>query len=698
MTTKRNVLAVDAHSAPSGGDPGRSERGRVANGLLSAEQLIHAFRIMYLARSIDEKSMILLKQGKILFHISGPGHEACQIAAAMALKPGYDWAYPYYRDLAFALQLGETPYEIFLESMHRVGGPSSNGRQMPSHYGSIPLRIPAQSSPTGTQFLQAVGTAMGAVKEGTDEVVYASSGEGATSEGEFSEALNWASRGKYPVVFLIQNNKYAISVPVKDQIAGGSISALLSGYPNLARFHVDGTDFVESYRAARDAVAYARAGKGPSLIEADVVRLFPHSSSDDPKKYMSAEEIDHNRQRDPLPKYEEFLLDSAVLTSAEMDEIKREAKEEVNSAADRAEAQPTPAADTAERNVFSPVVRVLRENFSEPEHAGKRVVMVDAINHALNEEMKRNPKMLVYGEDVAGSKGGVFTATKGLTEAFGDERVFNSQLAEASIVGTAIGLAIRGFKPVVEIQFGDYIWPAFMQFKDELVHLRYRSDGNFSCPVVVRVAVGGFIRGGLYHSQSIEGFFAHMPGLWIAMPSNAADAKGLLKTACREDNPVLFCEHKGLYRQGFASSPEPNEDFLLPFGVAKIKKEGSDITLVAWGMMVQRSIEAAKKLEAGGVSVEIIDLRTICPWDRETVLGSVKKTGKVLIVHEDTRTGGFGAEIGTVIAERCFQWLDAPIMRVAAKDAPIPFAPALENAILPQESDITTALQRLAAY
>jgi len=698
MTAKKNVMTVHKLESSPHWDSTHVKISHASNGQLTNAQLIQAFRTMYLSRSIDEKSMLLLKQGKILFHISGPGHEACQIAAAMALKPGYDWAYPYYRDLAFALQYGSTAYEIFLESMHRLGGPSSNGRQMPSHYGNKALRIPAQSSPTGTQFLQAVGTALGAVKEGKDEVVYVSSGEGATSEGEFSEALNWASREKVPVVFMIQNNGYAISVPVKDQIAGCSIYELSQGYPDLCRFHIDGTDFAASYRAAQEAVHHARAGKGPSLIEADVVRLFPHSSSDDPKKYMTPDVIERNRQSDPLPKLERMILDSDALSKEELDRLKAEVKREVEEAADRAELQPSPAADTAERNVFSPNIIVSKNNFEEPRHEGKTIVMVDAVNHALHEEMKFNPKMLVYGEDIAGSKGGVFTATKGLTAAFGEDRAFNSQLAEASIVGTAIGLAIRGFKPVVEIQFGDYIWPSFMQFKDELVQLRYRSDGVFSCPVVVRVAVGGYIRGGLYHSQSIEGFFAHMPGLWIAMPSNAADAKGLLKTACREENPVLFCEHKGLYRQGFASSPEPDENYLLPFGLASVKKEGSDVTIVTWGMMVQRSLEAAKKLEGYGVSVEVIDLRTICPWDKEAVLSSVKKTGKVLIVHEDTRTGGFGAEIGSVIAEECFQWLDAPIMRVAAKDAPIPFAPALENAVLPQENDIVSALKKMAEF
>ena len=698
MTTKKHVLTVHQHDFAAERAAKSVSVGPHLRHGLEREELLRAFRTMFTARSMDEKAMIMLKQGKVHFHIGGPGHEACQVAAAAALRPGHDWAYPYYRDLAFALHYGSTPYEIFLESMHRLGGPSSNGRQMPSHYGDKALRIPAQSSPTGTQFLQAVGTAMGAVKEGTDEVVYVSSGEGATSEGEFSEALNWACRARYPVVFLIQNNGYAISVPVKDQIAGGSIADLVSGYPNLLRFHVDGTDFQSSFEAMREAVTHARAGVGPSLIEADVVRLFPHSSSDDARKYLVAEELERNKLRDPLPKMERRLLEEGLLSDIELEELKSEVKKEVDEAAERAESQPSPPAETAERNVYSPNVVVQSETELRPAREGKNIVMVDAINHALHEEMAFNPKMLVYGEDVAGSKGGVFTATKGLTAAFGETRAFNSQLAEASILGTAIGLAIRGFKPVVEIQFGDYIWPSFMQFKDELVQLRYRSDGNFSCPVVVRVAVGGYIRGGLYHSQSIEGFFAHMPGLWIAMPSNAADAKGLLKTACREENPVLFCEHKGLYRQGFASTPEPDEHYLLPFGKAKVKNEGSDVTVVAWGMMVQRSIEAAKKLERKGVKVEVIDLRTINPWDKETVLASVKKTGKVLVVHEDTRTGGFGAEISAVIAEECFHWLDGPVTRIAAKDAPIPFAPALEAAILPQEGDITSALEKLAAF
>ncbi len=666
--------------------------------LLTKDELIFAYQKMLLARFIDEKEMNLLKQGKILFHISGPGHEAIQVAVAMAMKPSYDWAYPYYRDLAFSLAYGSTAQEIFCENMHRIEGPSSHGRQMPSHYGNKNLRIVGQSSPTGTQYLQAVGTAMGSVKEKNDEVTYVSSGEGATSEGEFWEAVNWAAREKFPVIFCVQNNGYAISVPVEEQIAGGSLYKLLNGYPNLRRFRIDGTDFVESFKAAKEAVEYCRAGNGPAFIEAECVRLFPHSSSDDPKKYRSAEEIAQDKLKDPLPKFEQFLLDQKIIDQKEIERIRKEIKKEIEDASDYAEAAESPTADTVERNIFSPNVIVSKDGFAEPEHSGKNIVLVDAINHALHEEMKRNPKMIVYGEDVADNKGGVFSATKGLTNTFGIDRCFNSPLAEASIVGTAIGLAVRGFKPVVEIQFGDYIWPAFMQIKDELVHMRYRTDGDWSCPVIIRVAVGGYIRGGLYHSQSIEGIFTHIPGLWVAFPSNAADAKGLLKTAIREENPVLFCEHKGLYRQQFAATLEPSDDYCLPFGVASVKRAGNDITIVTWGFMVQRSIEAARKLEEKGISVEVIDLRTLIPWDKETVFNSIKKTGKVLVVHEDTKTGGFGAEIATSIAEECFEYLDAPLARVAALDAPIAFAPALESAILPQEYHITSALEKLAAY
>ena len=667
--------------------------------MLSREQIVQAYKNCVSARLIDSKILVLLKQGKVFFHIGGSGHEVAQTATALAMKPGHDWAYPYYRDLAFSLQFGYSIEEIMLEALHRKGGPSSNGFAMPFHYGHKKWRIIAQSSPTGTQYLQAVGTAMGAVKDGRDEVVYVSSGEGATSEGEFHEAVNWASREKLPVIFLIQNNGFAISVPIKDQVSGASVYELVKGYSGLHRYKVDGCDFHSMYEAAAECVAKARNGDGPSLIDAHTVRLLPHSSSDDHRKYRDHKELEEDLKKDPIPRFEKFLVDQGYLQTADFPMLKQEIQARIDAAVDSAEEQQLPDVNDLERFVYSPRTVVPASNFVEPEHRGPTVVMVDAINHALAEEMEYNPKMLIYGEDVAGSKGGVFTATRGLTSRFGYDRVFNSPLAEASIVGTAFGLAIRGFKPNVEIQFGDYIWPAFMQIRDEVATLRFRSYDHWSCPMVIRVAVGGYIHGGLYHSQSIESFFTHIPGLRVVFPSNAADAKGLLKTACREEDPVIFCEHKGLYRQSFAASPEPGSDYLLPFGVAKIKKIGEDCTIITWGMLVQRSLDASKKIEGQyDVSVEVIDLRSLNPLDHETILNSVRKTGKALIVHEDTLTSGFGAEIAAIIASEAFQSLDAPVQRVAAKDAPVPYGPELEAAMLPQESDIINALDRLVRY
>lgn len=697
--SKAKMVKAEQKGGGSNGS-GVEVENRTALGTLTAEQLLATYKNCVTARLIDQKILVLLKQGKVFFHIGGSGHEVAQTATALAMKPGYDWAYPYYRDLAFSIQFGYTIEEIMLEALHRKGGPSSNGYAMPFHYGHKRLRIIAQSSPTGTQFLQAVGTAMGAVKDGKDEVVYVSSGEGATSEGEFHEAINWASRGRFPVIFLIQNNKFAISVPVKDQLAGESVYNMTRGYEGLHRYRVDGCDFKAMYEIAAEAVANARAGKGPALIEADTVRLLPHSSSDDQRKYRTEAELAEDRKKDPIPRFEKLLTELGVASEDDFPRIKQEIQEHIDRAAEWAEAQPLPPVEELEQYVYSPRIVVPKAGFVEPEHKGPNVVMVDAINHALAEEMARNPKMLIYGEDVAGNKGGVFTATKGLTAKFGEDRVFNSPLAEASIVGTAFGLAVRGdYKPVVEIQFGDYIWPAFMQIRDEVAMLRFRSYNQWACPMVIRVAVGGYIHGGLYHSQSIDGFFTHIPGIHVVFPSNAADAKGLLKTACREENPVLFCEHKGLYRQGFASSPEPDENYLIPFGLAKVKKSGDDVTVITWGMLVQRSLDAARRVEEKyGAGIEVIDLRTLIPLDKETILTSVKKTGKVLIAHEDTLTGGFGAEIAAIIATEAFERLDAPILRVAAKDTPVPYGPELENAMLPQEADIVAALEKLVRY
>ncbi len=662
------------------------------------ERLRRAYRLMLTSRFLDEKQLRLLKQGKSFFQIGGSGHEAAQVAAALALRPGCDWAFPYYRDQSFVLAYGITIRELLLASLHRAGDPATGSRQMPCHWGNQSARIVTQSSPTGTQFLQAVGTALAVKKEKADEVVYVSSGEGATSEGEFFEAVNWAARELLPVVFFIQDNKYAISVPVALQTAGGSVFEAVRGFTGLHRMECDGTDFYQTFSSMESAVHLARTGKGPSLIAAHVVRLLPHSSSDDHKKYRSEEELEREKLRDPLPRFARSLLENGILEEQEDTDLKFEIKKEIESESDWAEKQSLPDPSTVGLHLYGIMHRMTSKAETPSTGTGSLVVMVDAINHALDEELDRNQKMVMFGEDIADKKGGVFTATKGLSTKYGANRVFNSPLAEASIVGVAIGMAMKGWKPVVEIQFGDYIWPAFMQIRDELATIRYRSNGTWSCPLVIRVPVGGYIHGGMYHSQSIESFFTHIPGIRIVYPSNAADAKGLLKTAIRGDDPVLFLEHKGLYRQGYAAAQEPPEDFLLPFGQAAVRKEGADATIVTYGYLVQQSLEAARILEIKGVSVEVIDLRTLNPLDEDTVYDSVRKTNRVLLAHEDTLTAGFGAEIAARIAEHCFEHLDAPIMRVAAMDIPVPYSPPLEDAMLPNKQNIITAVERLVRY
>jgi len=680
---------------------GKQPTGKIDHfGGMTKDELMNALRIMFLSRSMDIKVLNLLKQGKAFFHIAGAGHEATQVAFGLAMEKGKDWGFPYYRDMAVMLSLGVKPEDIFLHMLGRADDPMTGGRQMPCHWASKEFNVPTQSSPTGTQFLQAVGAALAEKKKGNNAVVYVSSGEGTTSNGEFHEAINWASREKIPVVFVIQNNKWAISVPVEQQSGGrnASITEMMSGYENLLRLDVDGTDFLAVNAIAQSAFKYARQGKGPALIQAHVVRLFSHSSSDDQKKYRPEESLNEDLKKDPIEMFAKKLIDKGVLTELAYEEFKKEIVNHVNEAADWALKQTEPTAESAVKYVFDESGKKDKLKYEQSNKEGKPVVMVDAINHALREEMERNDKIYVFGEDVADGKGGVFTATKGLSTQFGNERVFNSPLAEASIMGVAIGMSLTGLKPCVEIQFGDYIFPAFMQIRDELVMYRYRSNNLFESPVVIRVAVGGYIHGGLYHSQNIEAFFAHMPGLMIAYPSNSQDAKGLLKTALRLNDPVLFLEHKGLYRQSYATSPEPDADYLLPFGKAKVVKEGADLTVVTYGAMVHESNFAAKKLEDEGYSVEIIDIRTIAPLDEETIYKSVRKTGKAVVIHEDTVTAGFGAEIASKIAENCFESLDGAVKRIGATDTPIPFHPNLEGFVLPSRNKIYSSLKEILLY
>ena len=661
----------------------------------SKKQLLSIYRNMALSRRLDEKQLILLKQGKGYFHIGAAGHEAAQLAAANCFKPGFDYAYPYYRNQAFCLGWGMTSKEHLLSFLAKEDDPSSGGRQMPQHFGHKDLNIVSQSSSTGTQYLQAVGVAFGMKKDGEKAVVYVSSGEGTTSQGDFHEALNWASREKAPVVFHIENNGYAISVPIVEQTSGASVYNIAAGYDSLTRFNVDGTDFFETQMAFKKAVDRARRGRGPSVIISNVVRLLPHSSSDDQRKYRTEVDLAEDKKRDPLLVFGKQCIDTGIAKQSDLDDILEDVVNQVDEETVWADSQISPKAEDYDRNVYASECSIKDFAVLEPASTGEKIVLVDAINHALDEELAKNDKMIVFGEDVGRGKGGVFTATRGLTEKYGEDRVYNSPLAESSIIGTAIGLATVGYRPVVEIQFGDYIWTSMMQIRNEMATVRYRSNGKWDCPMVIRVPVGGYIHGSLCHSQSIDGYFTHLPGIKIAYPSNASDAKGLLKAACHLNDPVIFMEHKGLYRQGFAASLEPDRDFYLPFGVGKMIMEGSDLTIVTWGALVQKSIDAVRNL---GVSVDIIDLRTLNPLDIDLIMKSVKKTNRVIVAHEDNMTNGFGAEIAAQIADIGFKYLDAPVKRVASKDVPIAYSPILEDEILVQTSWIENAIQEIIEF
>jgi 2-oxoisovalerate dehydrogenase E1 component len=693
-------------------------------GGLTREELLGAYRWMVLARKLDDKEIQLKNQSQIFFQISGAGHEAVLVAAALSLRPGYDWFYPYYRDRALCLALGVTPYEMLLEAVGADDDPASRGRQMPSHWGHKRLNIVSQGSPTGTQCLQAVGCAeAGRLYERVaeipgrqaryhpDEVVYVSLGEGATAEGEFWESLNTACGKRLPVVYLVQDNGYAISVPVEVQTPGGDISKIVTAFPHLRVLKTDGTNFLESHRAMREAVAWARERHGPALVHAHVIRPYSHSLSDDEKLYKTPKERELEAEKDPVRAFSRFLIAEDLATDAELQQIAAEVEVEVNDAAGRALQAAQPPKHTAAWWVFSPDVDPASPAFDTPaQPSGKPDTMVAAINRTLRAEMAADPRIVMFGEDVADAtreealsavagKGGVFKVTYGLQRLFGATRVFNSPLAEANIIGRAVGMATRGMKPVVEIQFFDYIWPAMMQLRDEMAMMRYRSGNHFSCPMVVRVPIGGYLRGGApYHSQSGEAIFAHCPGIRIAYPCTATDAAGLLRTAIRCDDPVMFLEHKHLYRQTYNKGEYPGDQFMIPFGRGALRREGEDLVVLTWGALVQRSLVAAQQAEKEGIDVAVFDLRTIVPFDWAGIAALVKRTSRVVIAHEDQLTAGFGAEIAARIAGELFEYLDAPVVRVAALDCPVAYSPDLEEAILPQSSDVLVAIRQTAEY
>lgn len=693
---------------------------------LSAETLVKMYRTMYLSRRVDDKEIQLKGQNKIFFQISGAGHEALLVGAAQAMKPAYDWFFPYYRDRALMLGLGMTAQEMLWSAVGAEKDPNSHGRQMPSHWGHKDLNVPSQSSCTGTQALHSVGAAEAGYRASIvkelqdeiigfkgDEVVYMSVGDGTTSEGEWWEALNTASNLKLPVIFVVEDNGYAISTPVEVGTAGGDISKLVAGFPDLYIQKCDGTNPIESYETFQRAVEYCRARKGPAFVHGKVIRPYSHSLSDDEKLYRPAEELQKDAEIDPIKTFAEFLMTEAIISSEDLEAMRKEVDKEVNEAADIAIATPQPAPESAYRNVFSPDVDPTSKDFDTEDGAelsGNAGTMVDLINRCMHEEMERDPRIVVFGEDVADvsreeyletvkGKGGVFKVTANLQRKFGGARVFNSPLAEANIVGRAVGMAIRNLKPVVEIQFFDYIFPAFHQIRNEVAVTRWRSDGDTKCPMVMRVPVGGYLKGGaVYHSQSGTTLFSHTPGLMIVYPSNALDANGLLRTAIRCDDPVMFLEHKHLYRQVYNKSQYPSSEFMIPFGKARIVREGTDVTIVTYGALVQRSFEAAKRLDKQGISVELIDLRTLVPYDWERIAESVKKTNRVIVAHEDSVSYGYGAEIAARISDELFEYLDAPVKRVGATDTFVAYAPEVEDFILPQIDDVEKAAADLMKY
>ena len=704
-------------TTPAKRDTSARARHRVA--AYPPDELRRDLLLARVSRAIDDREIALQKQSRVFFQISGAGHEALLLGLAHDLRPGYDWFFPYYRDLALMLGLGISPTQVLLQAVGSADDPASGGRQMPAHWGDPARHVVTQSSPTGSQCIPAVGCAeagryivrrpeLGLTAHG-DEVTYVSLGEGATSEGEFWESLNTACTEHLPVLYLVADNGYAISVPSSEQ-SPAPINELVRGFAGLHVWSIDGTDYFAVRRTARKAVAHVRAGVGPALVHAKVTRPYSHSAADTQSKYRLPAETAWEIEHDPIDAFERTLVDGGVLTADEAAAIRDEAHGIVAAAAKEALAARRPDVKTVLDHVVAlPDIPDPGEAATGPE-GDDVVAMGEAIRRALHGVMEADERVRVFGEDVADAreailadvegKGGVFGTTHGLQRDFGRARCYNTPLSEANIVGRAVGQGIRGLRPAPEIQFFDYIWPAMQQVRSEAATIRWRSNGGFTCPMVLRVPIGGYLQGGsIWHSQSGESIFAHIPGLLIAFPSRASDAAGLLRAAFRCEDPVLFLEHKHLLRQPYTRDPFPGPDHVLPFGKGRYVRRGTDLTIVTWGATVERSRKAAEEVaESDGASIEIVDLRTIVPWDQEMVAESVSRTSRLLVVHEDVVRAGFGGEIAAWVAGQSFWQLDAPIERVGAAECHVAYAPELEDAILPQVHDIVAGARRVLAH
>lgn len=698
---------------------GRLDRGPIRRPAFSRRQLLLFYETMVTSRSIDDEEIKLRKRNEAYFQVSSAGHEAICVAAGYCLKPGYDWFLAHYRDRALLLQLGMTPYEMFLSAVGGKDDPNSGARQMPCHWCLPRANVLSRSSSVGTQFHHAVGAAWAGrysrktgmnLKANSDEIVLCTAGEGTTCQGEFFEAINYACLKELPVLFVIEDNGYAISTPVEESIAGGSVSQIVSGFPNLTLYEVDGNDLLASLDVLGDAVEAMRSGEASVvLVHSHVKRLYPHSLSDDHAAYRSQAELAEESAQDCILKFEEYLLSSGTATREDLQGIRAKIRSRLAEAVDRALKAPKPEASSVMTHLYSGKSPVRAETAPTP--AGEPITIAQAINQTLMREMERDNRIVVFGEDVADvsrasaqneckGKGGVFKITFGLQKQFGSDRVFNTPLAEAGIIGRSVGMAMRGLRPVPEIQFLDFIWPSMTQIRSEVAMLRYRSNGQYSAPVVIRVPVGGYLRGGaMYHSQTTETIFAKCPGLYVAYPSNAADAAGLLRTALRGEDPVMFFEHKHLYYQAYARAQDPGPDYMIPFGKAAIRRRGHDVTLVTWGALVHKSLEAAEQIQKEeGVDVEVIDLRTVVPLDMETVFDSVRRTGRCLVVHEESVFAGIGGEIVSEVGKHCFEWLDAPVHRYGSLNSWISYVPVLEDAVLPNTDGILAELKAISSY